>query len=104
MPCRVIKVKLTELAKRDTIQLFAKRDTQVSRYDERRKKTVVRKIYEGTYIEGSFSMPQNDNTVTIFINKCEGGIDNLPWLPIDYYWLTPADFDWHVSIPVKVDL
>jgi hypothetical protein len=100
MPCRVIKIKLSELAKRDPVQLFAKRTTKVRRYDNKKQREITRIIHEGTYIEGSFSMKQNETTATIYVNKVAGGNDHL--MP-DYYWFTAADFDWYVSIPVKVD-
>jgi hypothetical protein len=98
-----VKIKVSELAKRDGVRLLAKRDTQVERilYKKNENKIIRRRIYEGTNIEGSFSMPTKDGTVVVFVQRVFGGNDKLP---MDYYWLKADDFEWEVYVPVEVDV
>ena len=95
-----IVVKLDDLAKRDSVRLFAKRDTKVSRFDRAKDKTIIRTIHAGTMILGSFSMPPHDKCehAVLHVEEVFGGNDRLP---MDYYWVVPPDFDWEVYVPVE---
>jgi hypothetical protein len=99
------KIKVSELAKRDGVRLFAKRDTQVQRVvygkNGAEDKIIRRKVHEGTSVEGSFSMPTKDGVVVVFVQRVVGGNDRLA---LDYYWLKADDFDWEVYVPVMVDI
>jgi hypothetical protein len=86
------------------LRLFVKRTTKVSHYDRKKDRAVFNTLHEGTYIEAEFSMcqgPIGENKIaTIFVTKVVGGNDKLV---MDYHWITAADFNWYVSIPVKVE-
>jgi hypothetical protein len=97
-----VKIRVSDLAKRDEVRLFAKRDTQVQRilYGKNGKedKIIRRKVHEGTMIMGSFSMPTKDGVAVVFVQSAVGGNTKLA---MDYYWLKAEDFDWEVYVPVE---
>lgn len=87
-------IKLSELAKRDPVQLTAIRDTRVCR--RFRGRVVWRRLRAGTLIHGSFGCGgYNEGYVAVHVD--DGS------LPADYWYVPAAAFHWAVCRPVEVD-